>query len=174
MYAHYPLELLEPFNPLEPFKPFNPLEPLKLLSMSHYIKHYPFTWFIFAIVMILSFMPVPETPLSDVAFIDKWTHIVMYFGQAGAIWLDHLRLHGLRFSPIPHGLRVGELRPRRLRIGALYLPSILGGLVELGQKYCTNGLRSGDWIDWVADIVGVVIAWVLCLGYVRLLANKRG
>ena len=142
--------------------------------MTHYLKHYPFTWFIFAIVMILSFMPVPETPLSDVAFIDKWTHIVMYFGQAGAIWLDHLRLHGLRFSPIPHGLRVDELRPRRLRIGALYLPSLLGGLVELGQKYCTNGLRSGDWIDWVADIVGVVIAWVLCLGYVRLLANKRG
>ena len=65
----------------------------------HYFKHYPFTWFIFAIVMILSFMPVPETPLSDVAFIDKWTHIVMYFGQAGAIWLDHLRLHGLRFRP---------------------------------------------------------------------------
>ena len=141
--------------------------------MKYYLRHYPFTWFIFAIVMILSFMPVPETPLSDVAFIDKWTHIVMYFGQAGAIWLDHLRVHGLRFSPIPHGLRVDELRPRRLRIGALYLPSILGGVVELGQRYCTIGMRSGDWIDWVADIVGVLIAWVVCLGYVRLLANRR-
>ncbi len=84
-----------------------------------------------------------------------------------------MRVHGLRYSPNPPGLRVDELRPRRLRIGALYLPSILGGVVELGQRYCTFGMRSGDWIDWVADIVGVLIAWVVCLGYVRLLANRR-
>lgn len=141
--------------------------------MKYYLTHYPFTWFIFTIVIILSFMPVPETPLSNVAFIDKWTHIVMYFGQAGAIWLDHLRVHGLRFSPIPHGLKSDELNWRRLRIGALYLPSILGAVIEVLQENCTNHMRSGDWIDALADVVGVVIAWVFCSGYVKLLANKK-
>lgn len=128
----------------------------------HYIKQYPFTWFIFLVVMVLSLMPVPEIPeLDDIRFIDKWTHIVMYFGQAGAIWLDHLRRHGLRFSPMPHGLRLSAIGGRRFFVGAFLLPVIMGGVVELLQKYCTFGMRSGDWIDWIADAVGVLLMWGL-------------
>lgn len=127
-----------------------------------YLKSYPFTWFIFVCVMVLSLMPVPEIPeLEGINFIDKWTHIVMYFGQAGAIWLDHLRRHGLRFGPMPHGLRTGEINRRHFLIGALVLPVVLGGVLEILQENCTGGMRSGDWVDWVADALGVLLMWAL-------------
>lgn len=136
--------------------------------MSSYFRHYPFTWFIFLCVTFLSLMPVPEVPeLEDVPFIDKWTHIVMYFGQAGAIWLDYLRLHGLRFGPKPHSLRLSEVCRKHLFVGAFVLPVIMGGALELLQEYCTGGLRSGDWIDWVADSLGVVLMWLLGLVLLR-------
>ena len=136
--------------------------------MTHYLKHYPFTWLIFTAVMVLSLMPVPEIPeLDGIYLVDKWTHIVMYFGQAGAIWLDHLRLHGLRFAPMPHGLRLGEIRRRRFFIGAFVCPTVLGGVLELLQQYCTGGMRSGDWLDWVADTLGVIVMWYLGWGLVR-------
>ncbi len=126
----------------------------------HYFKQYPFTWFIFLVVMVLSLMPVPEVPeLEDVPFVDKWTHVVMYFGQAGAVWLDHLRRHGLRFGPMPHGLRLAEINRCHFFVGAFLIPFVMGGVVELLQKYCTGGLRSGEWMDWVADSLGVLLMW---------------
>ena len=125
-----------------------------------YLKLYPFTWFIFVCVMVLSLMPVPEVPeLEDVPFVDKWTHIVMYFGQAGAIWLDHLRRHGLRFDPMPYGLHAGHVNRRHFFVGAFVLPIILGGVLEVLQEYCTGGMRSGDWVDWLADSLGVLLMW---------------
>lgn len=133
-----------------------------------YLKKYPFTWFIFAVVVVLSLMPVPEVPeLEDVPFFDKWTHMVMYFGQAGAIWLDHLRRHGMRFDPMPHSLRTGEVNRKHFFVGAFLFPVILGGVLEILQEYCTGGLRSGDWMDWLADAFGVVILWLVGYGILR-------
>lgn len=127
-----------------------------------YLKQYPFTWFIFTVVMVLSLMPVPEVPeLQDVPFFDKWTHMLMYFGQTGAIWLDHFRRHGMRLDPLPHGLRVGEVHRLHFFLGAFLCPVILGGVLEVLQEYCTCGLRSGDWVDWLADAFGVVVLWLV-------------
>lgn len=126
------------------------------------IRHYPFTTFITAVVLILSLMPVPEIPeLDDVPFFDKWTHMVMYFGQAGAFWLDYLRLHGLRFNPLPHAVRRSEVSRGTLLMGALVFPVVLGGVLELLQEYCTCGMRSGDWLDWAADAFGAVVMWIV-------------
>lgn len=130
--------------------------------MIRYIKYYPFTWVVFTAVMILSLMPVPEMPeLADVPFFDKWTHMVMYFGQAGAVWLDHLRRHGLRFNPKPHSLRMGEINRLHFFVGAFVCPVVLGGVLEIIQEYCTGGMRSGDWLDWYADTFGVVVMWLV-------------
>ena len=137
------------------------------MQMSQYLRHYPLTWLVIVIILILSFMPIPETPLSDVAFIDKWTHIAMYAGLAGTIWFEHLRLHGLRFAPQPHGLRRVELHICRLFVGALLLPTLLGGVIEVLQENCTNHVRSGDWLDFAADALGALIAWTLFFLLVR-------
>lgn len=134
----------------------------------HYLKHYPFTWLIFIAVMVLSLMPVPEMPILEFRLADKWTHILMYFGQAGAVWLDYMRLHGLRFTPWPKGPSADALDRKRLCIGAFWCPFLMGGIVELLQAYCTGGTRSGDWFDWLADAIGVVAAWYVCKFYLRL------
>lgn len=139
----------------------------------HYLKKYPFTWVIFTLVMILSLMPVPEVPeLADVPFFDKWTHMVMYFGQAGAVWLDYLRLRGLRFNPMPYGLRTSEIRYPRLFVGGFLCPVVLGGVLEVLQEYCTGGMRSGDVIDFLADAFGVMILWGVGFLLLRTLRNR--
>ena len=107
-----------------------------------------------ALIGVLSFTPFfPETPLDNVKFIDKWTHLVMYGGTCSVIWWEHLRL-----------CKKETRRPnlRALFWFALVGMIILGGLVELGQAYCTT-TRSGEWLDFYADSVGVLLGNILGL-----------
>ena len=53
-------------------------------------------------------------------------------------------------SPLNHGWR--------LFLFAFLAPIAMGGLVELAQAYCTGGRRSGEWLDFLANSLGV------CLG----------
>ena len=43
----------------------------------------------------------------------------------------------------------------------LCYPILYGGLMELLQEYYFPP-RTGDWEDWIADIVGVLIAFFIC------------
>lgn len=143
------------------------------------MKHYPYTLLISCVIAILSLMPVPEIPLAEVHFIDKWTHLLMYFGLTSACWLDHCRLHGLKLfrakTPFfaPRQLRVQELSTSVLIWFSLVYPILLGGLMELLQAYCTNHTRSGDWVDWLADTVGSLIGYVFCSLLVHLFFDKK-
>jgi hypothetical protein len=48
----------------------------------------------------------------------------------------------------------------------------MGGLVELAQAYCTGGRRSGEWLDFLANslgvCLGVLIGLFLCWRVKRL------
>lgn len=125
------------------------------------LKHYPLSLLCLVTVLILSLMPVPETPLAEIRFIDKWTHIVMYLGQGGIIWLEYLRQLGLRFNPKPYGLRLDAINHRGIICQAVVFPTILGGVLEILQEYCTNHMRSGDVIDFLADAFGALLAWLI-------------
>ena len=117
-------------------------------KVSQFVRKYPFSTLCLALIWVLSFTPFfPETPLDNVQFIDKWTHLVMYGGTCSIIWLEHLRL-----------CKKETRRPnlRALFWFALVGMIILGGLVELGQAYCTT-TRSGEWLDFYADSVGVLL-----------------
>lgn len=125
-------------------------------------RKYPLSLSCLALIFLLSFTPFfPETPLDDVAFIDKWTHLVMYGGTTSVIWWEYLR-----------NCRKEVRRPnfQKLLCYALCGMVILGGLVELGQAYCTTN-RSGEWLDFFADTVGVLLGnllgWLLYLSTVR-------
>ena len=89
-------------------------------------------------------------------FIDKWTHLVMYGGTCTVVWWEHLRSHGT----------IGY-RFLWLVIGGMVL---LGGLMELLQAYYTT-TRSGEWLDFWADSVGVLlgnlVGWLLSKTLVR-------
>lgn len=143
------------------------------------MRRYPFTLFLTAVIAILSLMPVPEMPLSDVQFIDKWTHLLMYFGLTSACWLDECRRHGLQLfraqAPYfaPRQLRTHQLSQPFLIGFTLVYPILLGGLMELLQAYCTHHMRSGDWVDWVADAVGSLIGYLFCRWLVHLFFKRK-
>ena len=50
------------------------------------VRKYPLSLLCILLIGVLSLAPYfPETPLDDVAFIDKWTHLVMYDGTCATI-----------------------------------------------------------------------------------------
>ncbi len=107
-------------------------------------RKYPFSTLCITAIWILCLMPIPETPLSQVKLIDKWTHLIMYGGLCLTIWTDRARL----------GIASNR---RGTTIYAVALPIVMGGLIELVQAYCTAGMRSGEWLDWAADTLGVAL-----------------
>ena len=109
------------------------------------LKHYPLTLFCIALVWYLSlFIVMPEMPMGDVPFIDKWEHLVMYGGTCTVMWIEYIRCHD------------------RLNFWKLFLlawlgPILMSGLLELLQKYCTT-TRQGEWLDFLANSTGVTLA----------------
>lgn len=96
------------------------------------------------LIWVLSLVPYfPETPFDDVQFMDKWTHFVMYGGTTAVIWVEYLRSHTI-------------IRWHRLLLYAIVGMVLMGGLIELLQAYCTT-TRSGEWFDFVADAIGVLL-----------------
>ncbi len=115
---------------------------------SHLIRKYPFSCLFLALIWILCFCTPPHTPLDNVAFIDKWTHIAMYGGTCSAIWIEYLRSHK-------------AVSKSRLFVWAWLAPVLMSGLIELLQAYCTGGRRSGDWLDFAANAAGATLAAVI-------------
>lgn len=119
-------------------------------NIAHFVKRYPLTAAVTAAVWVLSLMPIiPETPLNNVKFIDKWTHIVMYGGLCMVIWFEYLRRHK-------------SVDWLRLAAFGWLAPVLMSGLLELLQEYCTGGRRNGDWLDFAANAAGATL--ILCAG----------
>lgn len=126
---------------------------------ANYLKRYPLSHFAIAIVIILSLAPIPEMPkLPDVKLLDKWVHFVMYGGTCLVIWWEYLRQHTI-------------LDRKRVAVGAILLPALMGGALELMQAYLTT-CRSGDWLDFVANCIGVLLGALV--GYFILPKVCRG
>ena len=113
-------------------------------------RHFPLTTLCITAIWVLCFMDVPETPLNNVTLIDKWTHIAMYLGT-GSVWT-----YESRNSSLSRCLTV---------IVCLWLMS---GIIELGQAYCTNGRRSGEWLDFFANGTGCLAAAVVACIYHKM------
>ena len=111
----------------------------------HILTKYPFSCIIVIGTWILCFMTIPETPLSSVRFIDKWTHSLIYLVLGLSISLEYLR-------------NTKQPSPKFIIVWVWLMPIIMGGLIEVLQSYCTNGNRSGEWLDFFADAIGSTIA----------------
>jgi hypothetical protein len=48
----------------------------------------------------------------------------------------------------------------------------MGGLVEIVQATCTNGVRSGEWLDFFADAIGSTLALVMGFVFVKIRGRK--
>ena len=124
----------------------------------HILTKYPFSCIIVIGTWILCFMTIPETPLSSVRFIDKWTHSLIYLVLVISISLEYLR-------------NTKQPSPKFIVVWVWLMPIIMGGLIEVLQSYCTNGNRSGEWLDFFADAIGSTIAVLIGILLVRYRAK---
>ncbi len=115
-------------------------------NMFRYIQRYPVSLAIILVISYLSFFKPPKTELSTILGLDKAVHLCMYLGMSGMLWWEFLRAHRKEFPPLWHAW-----------VGATLCPILFGGGMELLQAYCTTH-RSGDWLDFAANIAGVLLA----------------
>ena len=98
-------------------------------------------------IWILSFLPgvaMPTAPGND-----KWHHALAYFACM-FVWGQWVTL------PVP-----------RLKLAIIFI--VMGALIECLQGMTTY--RSFEWLDMVADTVGVVLAWIVVT--VQLSVQRR-
>ena len=142
--------------------------------MKTILRQYPLTILLSLAIWVVCLIPVPETPLNDVSFIDKWTHFVMYAVLTLVLLYEHKR--SLRSanhagptartadsvsnaaSPTARKAAAPASHKKSNSSSAwlLLLPISQGCLVELAQAYLTT-CRSGDWFDALCNTLGVLI-----------------
>lgn len=114
--------------------------------MTQFLKKYPLSLLSIALVWYLSvwFLPPDYIELPSINFFDKWTHFLMYGGMCTVIWIEYLRHHQ-------------TLNKFKLFLWAWLAPTLMGGIIEIVQENYTTA-RSGEWLDFAADAVGVTLA----------------
>ena len=112
--------------------------------MLYYLKKYPLTWLVIVTILYLSFFKPPQTNMEEIPGIDKLVHICMYGGLCLLIWIEYLRAHR-------------TIHCWKIAIGGIVIPILFSGSIEIMQSYCTEH-RGGDWLDLVANTIGVILA----------------
>lgn len=125
-------------------------------NILRFVRKYPFSLLCILTIWYLSFFTPPHTELDNVKFIDKWVHIAMYGGTCSIIWIEYLRSHRSAVDKV------------KLALLAWLAPIVMSGIIELLQEYCTNGRRSGDWLDLAANATGVTLAAIIGYLYVKV------
>ena len=100
------------------------------------------------IILYGSLIREPHFQLPPVEGADKWAHVLMYLGLGATLMWDMLRDR-------QHGWK--------LWVTALAVPIVYGGVIEILQENFFYP-RTGDWWDWLADIVGTVTGCVVAYG----------
>lgn len=115
------------------------------------------------ILYLCCFIPgndIPDVELEFLIPIDKIVHFCMYLGLSGATAINYI-----------YGKK-GHININKLIIGAFLLPIIYGGVIEILQDRYFEG-RSGDWFDFLADLLGSLAAYPIALYYRKYLLNKQ-
>ncbi|GHT57445.1 hypothetical protein FACS18945_1770 [Bacteroidia bacterium] len=99
-------------------------------------------------------------------YLDKVVHIIMYMVLAGTLVWEQARIANPRRqepSNKPNGiLRLRSVTKPAMTAVTIALPILYGGLLELLQEYFFPP-RTGDWLDFLADIAGVLLGVLICL-----------
>jgi len=115
------------------------------------------------ILYLCCFIPVRNIPDIELDFgipIDKIVHFLMFFGLSGATAINYIHLE------------VGRIDMKKLLIGAFLIPILYGGFVELVQHFFFDS-RSGDWFDFLADVLGSLAAFPVAIVFKNYLIKNR-
>jgi len=126
----------------------------------NYIKKYPLTLLCVAAIWYLSFFTPPPMKLDNVVGIDKLVHTAMYGGLCFLFWWEHFRS---RFSGKSQAVSFRAIVWKWAFWYALVAPMTMGGLIEILQENYTNHRRSGDWWDFGANSLGVVLMYFIAM-----------
>lgn len=125
-----------------------------------YLKRYPLALLAAISIAVLSLIPIPEVnPPVEVPLADKWVHMLMYGTLCCVIWWEYLRSHR-------------QKNWLRIVFFAFLAPIVMGGALELAQRYLTT-CRSGEWLDFVANSIGVLLATIVGLAFCWFAKGKK-
>ena len=108
-------------------------------------------------ILYVSLVRDPGIHLPTFVGADKWVHLIMYTLLGAVATYDSIRI---------------QLSGWRLWLVAILLPILFGGIIELVQEQWFAP-RSGEWIDWLADGIGVIIGSTAILIINRLHHKKH-
>lgn len=126
--------------------------------MFSFLRQYSLSVLCLVLIGYLSFFVPSGLPGADVPGLDKLVHSAMYGGLCLIVWWEYVRKHATLYWP-------------RLLTWNVAAPILLGGLVEILQAYCTT-TRSGDWWDFAADTLGVLLAFPIGYFCLRPIARR--
>ena len=109
------------------------------------------------VIVYLSFAPpsdFSEMPKVNILFFDKIVHVALYLFLTIVLIYD-FRNHN-KFSK-NNSIYI---------VQCILFPIVLGGCIEIAQDKWFYP-RTAEWVDWLADILGVTIALVVTLFYKR-------
>ena len=102
------------------------------------------------IILTLCFISSSDLPKVGVQNFDKFVHFLMFGGLSGAVFFDNTNY-----------LRK-QISFRRIFWGSFVFPTALGGIIEIMQADFTL-TRSGDWLDFLFDIIGTSCGLLICV-----------
>ena len=129
--------------------------------MLKYLKRYPLSLSVFVAIIYLSlFRPSDDIQLPRLfEHMDKVVHFVMYAGLSVIIWFEFFRSHGNRKSV-------------KLFLAIFLIPALFSGFMEYMQSKATD-YRSGDIIDLLFNVLGIIFSNIICLTLFSYLLGKR-
>lgn len=132
----------------------------RFMDIIRYLKKFPITILLTLIILYVCLMDIPKTPLSSIAFIDKWTHIAIFFIYSMTIAHEYF-----------HSRKKIKVKLTKFSAWVFIYPILFGGLIELLQAYCTSNRRNGEWLDLLADAIGCALGWLIGTLLVKYLSK---
>jgi VanZ family protein len=115
------------------------------------LKKYWISILIIIVILVLCFINPSEIPVDvPMTNFDKLAHFLMFMGLSGAIFFDNSFYLKKRVS-------------RKSIFGDSFVfPIVFSGLIEIAQEYLTV-YRTGDWMDFLFNVIGVSFGYFVCL-----------
>ena len=125
------------------------------MNMKKFFSSYWKSTLVIIGILYLSFVP-PSTFDSSPKLLhfDKIIHLVLYFVLAAVLIYDFWKNNS------------GKLPSNKFIFICILFPVLLGGTVEIFQELFFKP-RSADWFDWLADGIGVLLAYLFLLPIIR-------